>query len=66
MGNVCTLTHFPPEPGCEDYFFLDQAVEDFKYDLDSILTDSFDIPELDASFDDADAMLSSGFLWFLC
>ena len=29
-GKVSSLTHFPLEPGCEDYAFLDQAVADFK------------------------------------
>ena len=37
-GKVSSLTHFPLEPGCEDYAFLDQAVTDFKQGLDSILT----------------------------
>ena len=27
-GKVSSLTHFPLEPGCEDYAFLDQAVAD--------------------------------------
>ena len=36
--------------------FLDQAVEDFG--LDSILTDSIDTPDLDASFDEAYALPS--------
>ena len=38
-GKVSSLTHFPLEPGCEDYACLDQAVADFKQGLDSILTD---------------------------
>ena len=38
-GKVSSLTHFPLEPGCEDYAFLDQTVADFKQGLDSILTD---------------------------
>ena len=62
-GKVSSLTHFPP--GCEDYFFLDQAVADFEHGLDSILTDSIEIPELDMSLDDPDAItssVSSGFL----
>ena len=29
-GKVSSLTHFPLEPGCEDYAFLDQAVVDFE------------------------------------
>ena len=28
-GKVSSLTHFPLEPECEDYAFLDQAVADF-------------------------------------
>ena len=44
-GKVSSLTHFPLEPGCEDYAFLDQAVADFKQGLDSILTDSLETPE---------------------
>ena len=28
-GKVSSLTHFPLEPGCEDYAFWDQAVGDF-------------------------------------
>ena len=36
---MSTLTHFPFEPGCKDYSFLDKAVEDLKHGLDSILTD---------------------------
>ena len=32
-GKVSSLTHFPLEPGCEDYAFLDQAVADFKQGL---------------------------------
>ena len=31
-GKVSSLTHFPLEPGCEDYAFLDQAVVDFNKD----------------------------------
>ena len=41
-GKVLLLTHFPLEPGCEDYAFLDQVVADFEQDLDSILTDSLE------------------------
>ena len=29
-GKLSTLTHFPFKPGCEDYSFLDQAVENFE------------------------------------
>ena len=38
-GKVSSLNHFPFEPGCEDYFFLEQAVADFEQGLDSILSD---------------------------
>ena len=63
---MSSLTHFPLEPGCEDYAFLDQAVADFKQGLDSILTDSLETSELDTSLEEPDAIksssLSSGFL----
>ena len=62
---MSSLTHFPLEPGCEDYAFLDQAVSDFEQGLDSILTDSLKTPELDTSLDEPDVMTSSispGFL----
>ena len=63
---MSSLTHFTLEPGCEDYVFLDQAVADFEQGLDSILTDSFETPELDTSLDEPDAItsssVSSGFL----
>ena len=64
-GKVSSLTHFPLEPGCEDYSFLDQAMADFEQGLDSILTDSLETPELDTSLDEPDAItssVSSGFL----
>ena len=64
-GKVSSLTHFPLEPGCEDYAFLDQAVADFEQGLDSILTDSLKRLELDTSLDEPDAItssVSSGFL----
>ena len=60
-----SLTNFPPELGCKHYSFLDQAVEDFVHGLDSILIDSSDTPEWDASFHEAVAMLSSVSLGFL-
>ena len=44
-GKVSSLTHFPLEPGCEDYAFLDQAIADFEQGLDSILTHSLETPE---------------------
>ena len=59
MGKVSTLTHFPFEPGCEDYSFLDQPVEDLEHGLDSILMESFNTPELDVSHDMAHAIPSS-------
>ena len=58
-GKVSSLTHFPLEPGCEDYAFLDQAVADFEQGLDSILTDSLETLELDTSLDEPDAITSS-------
>ena len=65
IGKVPSLTHFPLEPGCEDYAFLDKAVADFEEGLDSILTDSLETPELDTSLDEPDVItssVSSGFL----
>ena len=66
IGKVSSLTHFPLEPGCEDYAFLDQGVADFQQDLHSILTDSLAILELDSSLEEHDAItsssVSSGFL----
>ena len=64
-GKVSSLTHFPLEPGCEDYAFLDQDVPDFEQGLDSILTDSLKTLELDTSQEEPDAItssVSSGFL----
>ena len=64
-GKVSLLTHFPPELGCEDYSFLDQAMADFEQGFDSMLTNSLETPELDASLDESDAIpysVSSGFL----
>ena len=64
-GKVSSLTHFPLEPGCEDCSFLVQAMTDFEQGLDSIFTDSLEIPELDTSLDEPDAItssVSSGFL----
>ena len=53
-----TLTHFPLEPMCEDYSFLDLGVEDFEHGLDSILTNYINTPELGTSFDEGDVMPS--------
>ena len=58
-SKVLSLTHFPLEPGCQDYSFLDQAVADFEQGLDSILTDSVETLELDTSLDEPDAVTSS-------
>ena len=65
-GKVSSLTHFPLEPWCEDYAFLDQAVTDFKQGLDSILTDSLETPELNISLEEPDAITSSVSSGFLC
>ena len=62
-GKVSSLTHFPLEPGCQDYAFLDQAVADFEQGLDSILTDSLKTPELDTSLEKPDAITSSSVFW---
>ena len=62
-GKVSSLTHFPLEPGCEDYAFLDQAIADFEQGLDTILTDSFETPELDTSLDEPDIITSSVYFW---
>ena len=65
-SKVSSSTHFPLEPGCEDYAFLDQAVADFEQGLDSILTDSLETLEWDTSLEEPDAVtsssVSSGFL----
>ena len=65
-GKVSSLTHFPLEPGCEDFAFLDQAVVDFEEGLDSILTDSLETPELVTSLDEPDVITSSVSSGFLC
>ena len=59
MDEVCTLTYFPLEPGCEVYSFLDQTVEDFEHGLDCIPMSSIDTPELDTSLAEADGIPSS-------
>ena len=64
-GKVSSLTHFPLEPGCEDYSFLDQAVAYFDQGLGSILTDSIKTPELDTSLVEPDAITSSASSGFL-
>ena len=65
-GKVSSLTHFPLEPDCEDYSFLDQAVADFVQGFDSMLTNSLETPELDTSLDEPDAIPSSGSSGLLC
>ena len=65
-GKMSSLTHFPLEPGCDNYVFLDQAVADFEQGLDSILTDSLETPELDTSLEEPDAITSSVSSGFLC
>ena len=62
---MSSLTHFPLEPECEDYSFLDQDVAYFEQGLDTILTDSIETPELGTSFDEPDAIASSVSSWFL-
>ena len=57
-GDMSTLTHSPLEPGCEDYSFLDQAVEDFQHCLDSTFTNSANTSELVEFIYEADAGLS--------
>ena len=61
-GKVSSLAHFPLEPGCEDYSFLDQAVAYFEQGLDSILTDSIEAPELDTVLNEPDGVTLSGLL----
>ena len=65
-GKVSSLTHFPLEPGHEDYAFLDQTIADFEQSLDSILTDSLKTLELDTSLDEPDAITSSISFGFFC
>ena len=64
-GKVSSLTHFPLEPWCVDYSFLDQAVADFEQGLDSIPTDSLETLELDTSLEEPDAITSSVSTGFL-
>ena len=63
---MSSLTHFPLEPGSEDYAFLDQAVADFEQGLDSILTDSLETPELNTFLDEPNVITSSVPSGFLC
>ena len=50
-SKVLSLTHFSLELGCEDYSFLEQVMGNFEQGLDSILTNSIETPDLDASLD---------------
>ena len=45
---------------------MDQAVNVFEHGFDSIVTDFVDMPELEVSFDKADAMPSSVSSGYLC
>ena len=58
-GRVSTLTHCLCELGYQDYSFFNPAVEEFQQGIESILTDSFETPKLNASFDEPDAKISS-------
>ena len=56
---MSSVSHFPLEPGCEDYTFLDQAVADFEQGLNSILTVSIETLEFGTSLDGPHAITSS-------
>ena len=65
MGNVSMLIYSTPEQGCEDYSFLDQALEDFEHIFILSSWTLVNTTKLDTSFDVADTMpssVSSGFL----
>ena len=66
MGKVSWLTHFLLEQGYEDYSFLDKAVADFEWGVDSIITGSAETPELGASFEEPDVFTSLVSSQFLC
>ena len=66
VGKVSSHKHFPPEPGCEDYSFLDQAVADFEQGVHSILPDCLETPELDTSYEEPDVISSSVSTGFHC
>ena len=59
MDKLSSLTHFPHEPGCEEYSFLDQAIWDFEEGFDSILTDSARTLGLNTFLDEHDVITSS-------
>ena len=52
---------YPGSTGCKDYSLWDQAVVDFEHGLDSIITGSLKISELDESEAMASSV-SSGFI----
>ena len=61
---VSALTHFPLEPGCEDYSFWTKLSKTLSMVLILSSQDSMETPELDVSFDETDAissLVSSGF-----
>ena len=66
VGKGSSLTHFPLEPGWQDYSFLDLAVANFEQGLDSILTDSTKTLELATSLDEPNVIISSVSSGFLC
>ena len=53
-GKVSSLTHFPLEPACEDYFLLDQAVAVFEQGLNPSSWTLSRHLELDVSFEGLD------------
>ena len=61
IGKVFLLTNSFLEPGCADYSYLDQGVDDLKQSLDFILTDSVHMLELDGIA----SSVSSGLLSFV-
>ena len=66
MGKMSSLNHFPLEPGCESYSYLDQAVADVEQGLDFFLTDSMETLEFDTYLNEPDVItssFSSGFLY---
>ena len=63
MGKVY-INPLPTQLCCEAYSFFDQTVVDFENYIDSIITDSENTPEVDASYDEADAMPSLVFQGF--
>ena len=65
MAKVSTLMHFLLELGCEGNSFLDWVLGDFEHGFGFFLTDCINMPQLDASFSEADAMSSSYPLVFL-